>query len=161
MGTRSGDLDPGVLLYLLREGRSADQLEQLINHESGLLALGGSSDMTELLRRAATEPQARSAIEHFAYAIKKQIGAYFAALGGLDCLVFSGGIGENAPLVRELACAGLSGLGIELDDAANQGNAAVISRSGSRCQVRVLPTHEDLIIARAALSTRDARLAGC
>jgi acetate kinase len=152
MGTRSGDLDPGVLLHLLREqGYSASELEQLVNHESGLKGLAGSADMPQLLSRAAAaDASALLALEHFAYAIKKQIGAYFAALGGLDCLVFAGGIGEHVALVRELACRGLEGLGIELDATLNAAHASIISRSASSCQVRLVATNEDLVIARSA-----------
>ncbi|MDF3071104.1 MAG: Acetate kinase, partial [Polyangiaceae bacterium] len=89
-------------------------------------------------------------LEHFAYAVKKQIGAYFAALGGLDCLVFAGGIGEHIAIVRELCCSGLKGLGIELDVASNAAHSPVISASGAPCEVRVMVTNEDLVIARAA-----------
>jgi acetate kinase len=151
MGTRSGDLDPGLMLYLMRErGYGPERLEQLVNHESGLLGVGGSSDMVDLLSRTgAADHRALAAIELFAYAIKKQIGAYVAALGGVDCLVFTGGIGEHAPLIRELACADLDPLGIDLNPALNAENAPVVSRIGSRCQVRVIPTNEDLVIARA------------
>jgi acetate kinase len=152
MATRSGDLDPGVLIHLLREhNRSVDDLERLVNHRSGLLGVAGTSDMAELVTRAqAGEAKARAGIELFAYAVKKQIGAYVAALGGIDCLVFTGGIGEHAPLVRELACSDLSAFGIELDIGKNGANAEVISCDGSTCQVRVIRTDEDLVIARAA-----------
>jgi acetate kinase len=152
MGTRSGDLDPGILIYLMRErGYGASQLEQLLNHESGLFGLAGSADMSELLSRAgAADRRALTAIELFGYAIKKQIGAYVAALGGVDCLVFTGGIGEHAPLIRELAVHDLGSLGIELDAALNVENAATISRRRSPCQIRVIPSNEDLVIARAA-----------
>jgi len=151
MGTRSGDLDPGILLRLLHEQRySAKALEHLLNHEAGLKGVGGSADMVELLARArAGNQQALTAIELFAYAIKKQIGAYVAALGGVDCLVFTGGIGEHAPLVRELALTGLGSLGIDLDFALNEVNAPIISTSQSPAQVRVLEANEDLVIARA------------
>lgn len=152
MGTRSGDLDPGVVLYLLRErGYSEPELDQLLNHGSGLLGLGGSSEMSELLPRAdAGDIRAQAALESFTYAIKKQIGAYFAVLGGLDCLVFTGGIGEHAPRVRQLVCNGMEALGIELAPALNAKSADVISRSSSACTVRVVRTNEDLVIARAA-----------
>jgi len=160
MGTRSGDLDPGVLLHLIREqGYSVAQLEQLLNHESGLQGLAGSADMSELLSRAAAvDASALSAIELFAYSVKKQIGAYFAALGGLDCLVFTGGIGEHVPLVRELACSGLEGLGIELNASLNAGNAPSIGSSSSACQVRVITANEDLVIARSTLQVHRARV---
>lgn len=154
MGTRSGDLDPGVLLHLLREhGHSIDELEQLINHRSGLLGVAGSSDMAELVSLAQRgDARARAGIELFSYAIKKQLGAYAAVLGGLDCVVFTGGIGEHVPLVRELSCSGLAAFGIELDVEKNATNAAIISRETSRCQVQVIRTDEDSIIARAALA---------
>ncbi len=156
MATRSGDLDPGLLVHLLREpGASVDRLEQLLNHESGLKGLAGSADMSELLARIERlDGVALAAVELFAYAVKKQIGAYFAALGGLDCLVFTGGIGENAPLVRELACRGLQGLGIELDASLNAKNAEVISHCDAPCLVRVVASNEQLVIARAAHAWR-------
>jgi acetate kinase len=157
MGTRSGDLDPGVLIHWLREtGGSVAELEQLVNHQSGLLGVAGSSDMAELVARSqAGDATARAGIELFAYAVKKQIGAYTAALGGLDCLVFTGGIGEHAPLVRELSCQGLAALGIEIDVERNAANADLISLDFAPCQVRVIPTDEDLIIARAACAVAD------
>lgn len=159
MGTRTGDLDPGVIVHLLRERRlSPDQLEHLVNHESGLLGVGGSADMVELLAREASgDARARAAIELFSYSLKKQIGAYAAALGGLDCLVFTGGIGEHAARIRELTCSNLSVLGIELDAARNAENAPLIQAEGSRCQVRVLATNEDLVLCRAALEVARAR----
>ena len=152
MGTRAGDLDPGVLIHLLREhGQSVDELEHLINQKSGLLGVAGSADMAELVSRArAGSVMARACIELFAYAVKKQIGAYAAVLGGLDCVVFTGGIGEHAPLVRELSCADLTALGLELDAARNMANADIISCDESPCQVRVVRTDEDSVIARSA-----------
>jgi acetate kinase len=152
MGTRSGDLDPGLLLYLMRQrGLDPERLEQMLNHEAGLLGVGGSADMVELLARArGHDRRAINAIELFAYAVKKQIGAYVAVLGGVDCLVFTGGIGEHSPLVRELACTGLAELGIDIDPVLNAGDSPVISRATSACEVRVVATNEDLVIARAA-----------
>jgi acetate kinase len=152
MGTRSGDLDPGILLHLLREQPgSLDELVHLVNHESGLKGVTGEASMTKLLARSERgDALARAGIELFAYGVKKQLGAYIAALGGLDCLVFTAGIGEHAPLVRSLALDGLSWLGLELDTDANRKNASVISRSSSRVVICVLPTNEDLVIARAA-----------
>jgi acetate kinase len=154
MGTRPGDLDPGVLIHLLRKrGYSADALEHLVNHASGLHGLAGSADMASLVARAgAHDASAQAAIELFAYSIKKQLGAYVAALGGLDCLVFTGGIGEHVPLVRELACSNLEVLGIALEPALNAKNEPIISRGSSACEVRVVPTNEDLVIARAAFA---------
>lgn len=152
MGTRSGDLDPGVLLHLMRQhGYSLQELEQLLNHESGLKGLAGSAQMSELLAHTGTaDAHALAAVELFGYSIKKQIGAYVAALGGLDCLVFTGGIGEHVPLVRELATRGLDLFGVQLSPSLNAKNAPVISQATSPCQVRVIRANEDLVLARAA-----------
>ncbi|HKV94443.1 MAG TPA: acetate/propionate family kinase [Candidatus Angelobacter sp.] len=148
MGTRSGDLDPGVLLYLLRQGYSADQLETLLNHQSGLLGVSGqTSEMKILLDRRSSDPAAALAVRMFSYQICKYAGAFAAALGGLDTLVFTGGIGERAAQVRADVCQGLEHLGINLDNAANAKSAAIISSSNSRCLVRVVETDEDLMIA--------------
>jgi len=149
MGTRSGDLDPGVILYLLRQGYSADQLEALLNHQSGLLGVSGqTSEMKTLLDRQSSDPAAALAVTMFSYQIRKFVGAFAAALGGLATLVFTGGIGERAAQVRAEVCQGLEHLGIELDDGANAKSVAIISRSSSRCVVRVVETDEDLMIAR-------------
>ena len=149
MSTRSGDLDPGVLLYLLRGGWSSEQLEQLLNHQSGLLGVSASSsDVKTLLEKRTTDPSADEAIRMFCYGVRKFIGAYAAVLGGLDTLVFTGGIGEHAAPVREEVCRGLEFLGIELDADQNVKHAGIISKSGSRCSVRVITTDEDLMIAR-------------
>jgi acetate kinase len=156
MGTRTGDLDPGVLLYLAREKKcSIAELEHLVNEDAGLLALGGTSDMKTLLSRRDSDARARFAIEAFGYAVRKSIGALAAALGGVDLLVFTGGIGEKAPPVRAQACVGLGVLGIELDAAKNERNEDVISDEAGRCVVRVIATDEDLVMARHAF-----RLAG-
>ena len=149
MGTRSGDLDPGVLLHLLRAGYSADKLEELLNHEAGLLGVsGGSSEMRALLEKRKTDPAADLAVQMFCYQARKFVGAFAAALNGLETLVFTGGIGEHAAAVRAEICSGLEHLGIEVDGAANKRNAEVISAEGSRCVVRVVETDEDLMIAR-------------
>ena len=149
MSTRSGDLDPGVLLYLLRSGYRSEQLDDLLNRESGLLGVSGSSsDMKTLLERRARDPLADLAITMFCYEIRKFVGAYAAALGGLDTLVFTGGIGERAAPVREEICRGLDFLGIELSPKLNSTGAPIISTSASRCIVRVIVTDEDLMIAR-------------
>src|SRR5215467_5311972 len=149
MGTRSGDLDPGVLLHLLGAGYSAEKLEGLLNHEAGLLGVSGqSSEMKALLEKRKTEPAAALAVQMFCYQARKFIGAFAAALGGLDTLVFTGGIGEHAATVRAEICSGLHYLGVALDGAANNRNAEVISATGSRCVVRVVETDEDLMIAR-------------
>jgi acetate kinase len=149
MGTRSGDLDPGVLLHLMETGYTAKQLETLINHQAGLVGVsGGTSEMKALLEKRRTDRAAALAVEMFCYQVRKFIGAYAAVLNGLDTLVFTGGIGERAVEVRAETCVGLEYLGIALDDSANGKNAEIISTAGSRCVVRVIQTDEDLMIAR-------------
>ncbi len=150
MGTRSGDLDPGILLYVMDEkGYDARQLEKLLYERSGLIGVSGiSSDMKTLLDKRATEPHAAQAIELFCYTARKYIGALSAVLGGLDTLVFTGGIGERAAPVRWMICHGLDYLGIHLDPGNNDANAGIISINKSPCTVRVIPTNEDLMIAR-------------
>jgi acetate kinase len=149
MGTRSGDLDPGVLLYLMNKGYSAGKLETMLNHQSGLIGVSGQTgDMRVLLEKRPTDSSAALAVEMFCYQVRKFIGAFAAVLGGLDTLVFAGGIGERAVLVRSEICEGLEHLGVTLDGSANEQNAEVISTSASRCAVRVVKTDEDLMIAR-------------
>jgi acetate kinase len=150
MGTRSGDLDPGVLLHLMREkAYGADRLQRLVDQEAGLLGVSGlSSDMQTLLAERTRDPRAAQAVEMFCYAVRKAIGALAAALGGLDTLVFTGGIGERAAAVRWEICQGLEYLGIRLEPRPNAADAEIVSASGSRCAVRVIPTNEDLMIAR-------------
>ena len=150
MGTRSGDLEPGVAWYLMKvEKLTPEQFSHLINHESGLLGVSEtSSDMRELIKIKDTDSRAAEAIELFCYQTKKWIGSYIAVLGGLDTLVFAGGIGENAPEVRDRVCHGLQFLGIELDEAKNLKNEAVISTDTSKVCVRVIKTNEELMIAR-------------
>jgi acetate kinase len=153
MGTRSGDLDPGILLYLLREKRySSAALEQLLEQESGLRGIAGASDMEHLLSVAPREERAELAIQVFAYGIKKAIGGYVAALGGLDLLVFTGGIGEHAARVRSLACDGLLPLGVLLDESANAAHAPVISARNGPCAVRIVPADENRMVARHTLA---------
>jgi acetate kinase len=149
MGTRCGDLDPGVLVYLMREKKfDANHLEALINYRSGLLGLSGiDSDMRRLHENSATSAAARLAIEMFCYCVRKQIAAMTAVLDGLELLVFTGGIGEHDAEVRAGICDGLSWLGISLDLTENQSSKDIISHSTSRCLVRVLPSQEDLQIA--------------
>ncbi len=151
MGTRSGDIDPGLVAYLERTQQlTAKQFDAMVNHESGLLGVSEtSSDMGELLDTEETDPRAAEAIALFCYQAKKQIGAYAAALDGLDTFVFSGGIGENSAVVRARICAGLGFLGIELDPAQNAAHAAVISSDASQVSVRVIRTDEELMIARS------------
>ena len=150
MGTRTGDLDPSLLTYLMRtEGMSADQLDTLVNRQSGLLGISEtSSDMRDLAARAATDPRAAEAVQIFCYQAKKYIGAFAAALGGLDTLVFAGGIGEHSAEVRARICDGLEFLGLRLEASRNASHAAVISTADSRVAVRVIPTDEELVIVR-------------
>jgi acetate kinase len=150
MSTRSGDLDPGVLLYLLTaQGLSAPALNRFVNREAGLLGVSGTSgDMRELLDRESADPRAREAVDLFCYQARKFLGGLAAALGGLDTLVFTGGIGEHAAPVRARICAGLEDLGIRVDAQLNARHAAVISSPGSRVAVRVMKTDEDRMIAR-------------
>jgi acetate kinase len=150
MGTRPGDLDPGVMLYLLNAKHlDAAELEAVVTQRSGLLGVSGtSSDMKSLLDRRASDPRAAEAVELFCYLARKHLGALAAVLGGLDTLVFTGGIGERAAPVREAICGGLEHLGIRLDPERNRRHAATISIDGSGCTVRVIATDEDLMIAR-------------
>jgi acetate kinase len=149
MGTRTGDLDPGVIVYLLRSGLSVKQVTELVDYHSGLLGVSGlSSEMKTLLDSSEQNPDAAQAVEMFCYDVRKFIGAYAAALGGLDTLVFTGGIGEHAAVVRATIVEGLDFLGIELDPNANGRNAQLISARTSPCSVRVIRADEDLMIAR-------------
>ena len=150
MGTRSGDIDPGVAWYLMQAERiSAKQFNQLINSESGLLGISEtSSDMRELMKLKDADNRAAEALELFCYQTKKWIGSFAAVLGGIDTLVFSGGIGENEPEIRERICSSMNFLGIELDIARNAKNESVISADLSKVTVRVIKTNEELMIAR-------------
>jgi acetate kinase len=150
MGTRTGDLDPGVLVYLAREkGYDADGLDRLVNKESGLLGVSGvSADMKTLLEQRGRDERAALAVAMFVYQVRKQVGAFAAALGGLDTLVFTGGIGERAAPVRAEICDGLGHLGVHLDPARNAAHGNPASMPGSGCQVRIVVTREDLMIAR-------------
>ncbi len=150
MATRCGDLDPGILLFLMREKHmNADALEQLLNHDSGLRALSGSSDLREIEAAALRQDaNAALALEIFCTAIRKQVAAYAAVLGGLDMLIFSGGIGEHSAQVRSVVCDGLAFLGIAIDDPANQTAHDQISTPHSQVHVRIVESQEDLQIAR-------------
>ncbi|MGD0414043.1 MAG: acetate/propionate family kinase [Terriglobales bacterium] len=150
MSTRSGDLDPGLVWYLAQtEKMSAKQFNEMVNLQSGLLGVSEtSSDMRDLLKREAQDVRAAEAVALFCYQVKKWIGAFAAALGGLETLVFAGGIGENAPAVRARICDGLGFLGIELEAKRNAANEGVISAAGSRVAVRVIRTDEELMIAK-------------
>ena len=150
MGTRTGDLDPGLVYFLARTERmTAGEFQRMANHESGLLGVSGTSaDVRDLLAREHRDVRAKEAVELFCYQTKKWIGAYAAALGGLDTLVFAGGIGENAPVVRKRICDGLGFLGLRISERRNAANAAMISTEASRVKVWVIRTNEELMIAR-------------
>lgn len=148
MGTRCGSLDPGVILYLIDQlGMTPREVEKLIYNRSGLLGVSGiSSDMRALL--ASDDPQARQAIDLFVYRINREIGSLTAALGGLDAVVFTAGIGQNAPIVRSRICRNAAWLGLEIDEDANNANRTCISTPASRVSVWVIPTNEEIVIAR-------------
>ncbi|MBZ5570128.1 MAG: acetate/propionate family kinase [Acidobacteriia bacterium] len=150
MSTRSGDLDPGLIWYLGNsESLDAKRLNEMVNFQSGLLGVSEtSSDMRDLLERETQDVRAAEAVALFCYQVKKWIGAFAAALGGLDALVFAGGIGENAPTVRARICDGLGFLGIELEEKQNAANAGVISAAAGRVVVRVIRTDEERMIAK-------------
>lgn len=150
MGTRTGDLDSGVAWYLMQvEKLTPKQFNHLINHESGLLGISETtSDMRELIKNRNTDSRAADALNLFCYQTKKYVGAYAAALEGLDTLVFSAGIGEHSPEVRSQICDGLQFLGINLDEIKNRNNEAIISADKSKITVRVMQTNEQLLIAR-------------
>ncbi len=150
MSTRSGDLDPGIIWYLARtEKMSAKQFNEMVNFQSGLLGVSEtSSDMRDLLSREKEDNRAAEAIALFCYQVKKWIGSFAAALGGLDTLIFTGGIGENAPLIRWRICEGMEFVGLSLDPSLNDANAAIVSRKDNPVTVRVMKTNEELVIAR-------------
>lgn len=150
MGTRSGDLDPGFLIYLLRcESMSPDQIDDLVNRRSGLLGVSGiSSDMKDLLDREVTDSGAAEAVELFCYQARKYIAAMTAAAGGLDTLIFAGGIGERSAVIRSRICEGLKFLGVQLDPDRNASHEPVISPDGNPVTVRVIPTDEEKTIFR-------------
>ena len=150
MSTRSGDLDPGLVWYLERtEKITAKKFNEMVNFQSGLLGISEtSSDMHDLLKHENEDVRAAEAVALFCYQVKKCIGAYAAALGGLDTLVFAGGIGENAPLIRARVCAGLGFLGVELNETRNGRNALLVSPDAGRVAVRVMHTDEEWMIAK-------------
>lgn len=150
MGTRAGSIDPGAVLYLLREeGLTSDQVERLLTRESGLLGISGiSSDIRDL--RASPSPDADEAIDLFCYRVVRETGSMVAAIGGLDSIVFTGGIGEHASEVRERICQRLQWYGVALDSASNQANAIRLSPPSSRVSVLCIPANEELIIAQHA-----------
>jgi len=151
MGTRPGDLDPGVILQIMRSsGKSLEEMDHLLNFECGLLGVSEiSSDVRQLLAHRASDPRAGEAIDLFCHIARKWIGSFAAELGGLQTLVFAGGIGENSAEIRAGICSQLEFLGVRLDAAANGRNAAVISAADGPCAVRVIKTDEESVIARA------------
>ena len=152
MGTRSGDIDPGLPGFLAHaEGMTIEQFDAMINHQSGLLGVSETSpDIRDLLAKEDQDVRAAEAVALFVYRVKKEIGALTAALGGLDVLVFAGGIGENSPVIRTRICQDLAFLGIVLDESRNASSASLISTDQARVQVRVLPTDEASMMARDA-----------
>jgi len=150
MGTRCGDLDPGLNYYLARtEGTDASQFQHMVDYESGLLGISEtSSDMKDLLLHESSDVRAKEAIEVFCYQTKKWIGSYSAALGGLDTLVFAGGIGENVPVIRSRICKGLEFLGVDIDENLNKANEGIISKKMGKVAVRIIRTDEEFMIAQ-------------
>lgn len=150
MSSRTGDIDPGALLYIMKsEGLSPESLSQLVNHESGLLGVSEtSSDMHDLLEHEAGDERAKEAVDMFCYDSKKRIGAYAAALGGVETIIFTGGMGEAAPRIRKRICEGLEFLGVTIDEARNNNNENIISNSSATVCVRVIHTNEEIVIAR-------------
>ena len=153
MSSRSGDLDPGLVSYLANtEQMSVPQFQEMVNNKSGMLGVSEiSSDLRDLLARESEDIRAAEAVALFCYQAKKWIGSFAAALGGLNTLVFAGGIGENSPLIRTRICEGLGFLGIELDESRNMQNASLISTDAGRVAVRVIRTDEELMIARSVI----------
>jgi acetate kinase len=154
MGTRTGDLDPGLMSYLaITDAMSANQFQTMVNRESGLLGMSQTSaDVRDLLDREAGDPRAAQALDLFCYQAKKWIGSFAAALGGLDTLVFAGGIGENAATVRKRICDGLDFLGIDIDETANSRHAPRISTGAdASVTVRVIRTDEEAVIAASTI----------
>jgi len=151
MGTRCGDLDPGVLVHIVRTtGSGVDALERLLNKESGLLGISGLSSDMRRLQEAGDNPQAKLAIDLFSRSAKKAIASFIGILEGLDLLVFTGGIGEHDAVVREKICQGLEPLGIVLDAPSNGKNLAKISAAESPVRVKIVPAEEEAQIARHA-----------
>ncbi len=148
MGTRSGDLDPGVLLFLLKDGHlTPNELDQLLSKNSGLKAIGGTNDVQKLLIDESKNPKAKLALSIFCYAAKKYMGALAAAMGGLDMLIFTGGIGENSPIIRDRICVDMDFLGIVIHQQSNQTSSEIISPLANKVQVMVIPTNEEWMIA--------------
>ena len=152
MGTRCGALDPAVVLYLLHTGASVSEVSDILHHQSGLLGISGISDDMQLLLQSS-EPGAVNAVEYFCYRVTCELGALVAALGGLDILVFTGGIGEHAFAVRQRICQAVAWLGVDIDVDANRANATQISSTQSKVAVWVIPANEALLIAQHTAMT--------
>ena len=152
MGTRAGDLDPEILTHLVREGIPVERLERMLQHEAGLKALAGTADVRELQRRR--DPAAELALDIFCYRVQKYVGAYLAVLEGAEALVFTGGIGENAPEIRRRVCERFAWAGLALDPERNRGNELRISADGSGLAAYAIPTDEEWLIARETLKLR-------
>lgn len=154
MSTRTGDIEPGVILYLLREKKmNVDDVSELVTRQSGLLGISDdTADMYYLLQHQQDNPSAALAIEFFCYEIKKQIGAYIAVLDGVDSIIFAGGIGERSAEIRKRIMSGFDFIGITLSEEYNNENARLISSEGSKAGVHVIPTHEDVMIARQTMA---------
>lgn len=149
MGTRTGDLDPGVILFLLKQAKlSTAELDELLNKESGLKAIAGTSDLQQLLKNEADDPKAKEALTVFCYAAKKFIGSLAAAMGGIDLLVFTGGIGANAATIRERICENLDFMGIQLDKKLNKASKETISSAESIVIIKAMKTNEEFIIVK-------------
>ncbi len=162
MSTRSGDLDPGVIIYLQKEKKlNIDEINKLVNEESGLMGISGkSSDMKELLESENRNDKAALAINMFCYQAKKYLGALTSVLGGLDTLIFTGGIGENSSEIRQRICQNMDYLGITLNDEKNKGNEKIISTGKSKVTVRVMKTNEELMISRHSYGILKERKSG-
>ena len=164
MGTRCGDMDPAVILHVMgREELSLHEANTLLNKHSGLIGVSGvSSDMREIIEAAnAGHSNAKLALDMYCYRLKKYIGSYTVAMGGLDAIIFTAGVGENSPEVRELTCQGLGFLGIELDKGKNEttiGKEVDISSDNSRVRVLAIPTNEELVIARDTKNIVDKKI---
>jgi acetate kinase len=154
MGTRPGDLDPGLMVYLMKDQKlSADDMDKFISQQCGLIGVSEtSSDMRDLLTARATDPRAAEAVQLFCYQAGKNLCAMTSALGGLDTIVFAGGIGEHSPEVRAIICDGLAFLGLKLDPAKNAAGCDLVSAETSRVAVRIIPTDEEIVITRIVLS---------
>jgi acetate kinase len=154
MGTRPGDLDPGLLVYMMKDRKlSADDMDKFISEQCGLIGVSEtSSDMRDLLTARTTDPRAAEAVQLFCYQAKKHLCAMTSALGGLDTIVFAGGIGERSAEVRAEICDGLKFLGLKLDTAKNASGCDLISGETSRVAIRIIPTDEEIVITRIALS---------